>query len=205
MPNPLDQSTQQSSKPTQGVGKLSELRRKKFTHYFRLWDVDHKGCMTFRDYALLTERTAALDNVPADSEIYRQMMAYTQANWDEMLRNVDTDRDGKLSLKEWLDYCSLYSTRVVDGSYTRIEELEQYTRAFFALVDQDRDGKIYAEHWHRFTKVWGIDGDPIDMFMRLDHTDKGHMTFEDLMDRFYEFILSDDETLPGNFLFGSFY
>lgn len=198
-------SPQTHTQSQTGAAPLSELRRKKYTHYFRLWDVEHKGYITFEDFTLLTKRTAALDHISEDSDLYQKMMDYTKANWDEMIQDVDSNNDGKLSLSEWLNYCNLFTRRISEGDYPRINELEQYARTFFAAVDQDGDGKIYVEHWKRFTSVWGIDGDSVDMFMRLDPADKGYMTFDDFMDRYYEFILSDEDTAPGNFLFGTFY
>jgi Ca2+-binding EF-hand superfamily protein len=183
---------------------ISELRRKKIVHYFRLWDLKHTGCMEYEDYLLLTRRIAQLQRIDPGSELYNQMVAYTNANWIEMSRVADQDGDGRISLQEWMDYSFITISLIEQGDYDRMNETNLFIRTFFDLIDEDHDGAISAKDWRRFTIVWGIDEDAAEHFARLDTDNDGRMSYDDLVELWMQFLLSDDYESPGNFLFGNF-
>src|SRR5688572_29978812 len=113
------------------IRMISELRRKKIVHYFRLWDTKHTGCMEYEDYLLLTKRIARLQHIDPGSEMYQQLVAYTNANWIEMAQVADVDGDGKISLQEWIDYSYITIKLIEDGNYERLQATQQFIRTFF--------------------------------------------------------------------------
>jgi Ca2+-binding EF-hand superfamily protein len=183
---------------------ISELRRKKIVHYFRLWDTRHAGCMEYEDYLLLTKRIARLQRIDPGSDLYNQLVAYANATWIEMAKVADHNGDGKISLDEWLDYSFITIQLIEQGNYERLQETEQFIRTFFDLIDEDHDGSITAKEWRRFVSIWGIDDDPQQHFERLDVDHDGRMSYDDLVALWMQFVLSDDYNSPGNFLFGNF-
>jgi hypothetical protein len=183
---------------------LSELRRRKLTHYFRLWDVRHRGVMEFEDYLLLTKRITQMKKIDPGSGVYEQMMAYSRANWIELVQMADFNGDGTISLAEWLDYTEDITQGIQDGSWARRQEMERFIRAIFDLLDEDCDQRLTVRDWPRFVFVCGVDEEPRQHFARLDTGHKGHLTFDDLLGLFLEFLLSEEYDAPGNYLFGSF-
>jgi hypothetical protein len=183
---------------------LSELRRRKFTHYFRLWDIRHRGIMEFEDYLLLTKRIMQIKKIDPGSEVYEQMMAYTRANWIELVQMADFNGDGSISLAEWLDYSEEITQAIQEGSWPRRQEMEQFIGTLFQLLDEDCDQRLTARDWQRFVFICGIDEDARQHFARVDTARKGHITADDLNALFLEFLLSEDYDAPGNYIFGTF-
>jgi Ca2+-binding EF-hand superfamily protein len=159
--------------------------------------------MEYEDYLLLTKRIARVEQINPGSDLYKQMVAYTNANWIEMAQIADHDGDGKISLQEWMDYSFIMIQRIEQGNHERMHETEQFIRTFFDLIDDDHDGRVTAKDWRRFIAIWGIDGDAQENFARLDTDHDGFLSFDDVLSLYMEFLLSDDYDAPGNFMFGN--
>lgn len=183
---------------------LSPLLRRKYTHYFNLWDANGDHFMEFDDYLLLSRRVAQMKGIAPNSPAYEQMLATNQKLWEGILQFADKNNDGKVSLDEWVAYCAA-TTELLTRDQVALEgATKQFAQTMFSTMDLDEDGQVSADEWHKFTETWGIPGDAQSHFRRLDLNGDGCLTLEEVMELYGQFLLSDDPAAAGNVLFGDY-
>ena len=83
---------------------VSNLQKDKFLHIFELLDVDGNGVLQYEDFRLVVD---TMCDERGWSKGHRRRLGLTRANkrlWDLMIRYLDADGDGDVSLIEWLNF-----------------------------------------------------------------------------------------------------
>ncbi|SEG85567.1 calcium-binding protein CML [Nonomuraea solani] len=135
-------------------------------------DTDGDGFLTRYDYMALAQRRLTQTGVPAETPEGEAVVdAYLNA-WDVHARALDTDRDGRISLSE---YIGSFETLVLTGTLDKV--LEPICRATFDAADRDGDGRITAAE---FRSVWSRAGtDLTAAFGRADADGDGLISYEE--------------------------
>ncbi|MBI3925535.1 MAG: EF-hand domain-containing protein [Armatimonadetes bacterium] len=183
---------------------LSELQKRKFTLQFKLFDVDQNHLIEAADFERMAQGLASTCGLTAPEQ--GDLLSRCREFWVAIRDACDTDRDGSITLEEWLDY----HRSVLEQDRLRREAgrgysspFEVVTRFVFDLLDEDGDGRLTAEEYRKFCLVQGIDEVTADLsFRQLDRAGEGHLLREEVVDMVLEFYFCDDPGVAGNWLFG---
>lgn len=181
---------------------LSELRTRKLTRFFRIFDRDGDGTLTPEDPKTVVQNLAKLRGFRQGTPHYDSFESGFMAYWNDLMQRSDANDDGVVTLQEWLDY---HDWMLADE--TRFE----FTIAFsagvmFALMDVDEDGTISLQEYGQWLQAWGIGDGEItpDLFAKLDRNGDGILSQKEVLDMIHEFYYSDDPDAPGNWSMGPF-
>lgn len=180
---------------------LTELQKRKLTVQFNNRDTNNSGMLEKSDYENMAKNIGKLHDLPLDSPEYKSIYAGQMAVWDSIQNLADKDRDGKVSLDEYLEgYDGLLSDEKKFFPF-----LAGQVKSILTLTDTDGDGKISEEEWVALGGCYNIAEDAArESFGHLDRDGSGYLNVEELKKNFEEFFLSDDPDAPGNWLIGPY-
>lgn len=179
---------------------LSDLQRHKLPRLFAAYDADGNGEVEQRDFERLLHQFAAFRNWAPGSQPYQDLESSLRSRWDHMREFADADRDGSVSLSEWLAYMDT----VLDDYRTFETELEGMADTVFNVFDVDDDEALSTEELRALYRGLGLGPDTAKaMYERLEMGPGTRMTWNRFLDLFEDFLTSPDPGAPGNWLFGS--
>jgi Ca2+-binding EF-hand superfamily protein len=176
---------------------LGELQTQKLTKMFKLHDSDGSGFLEKADLELRLQQDSSTLGLSSGSAEYEAYSAKLLSEWETMQENMDTDKDGLVSLEEWLQY------------HDKMLSSEGY-KAFVGAplvdtLDSDGDGKISCEAYKSFRKGRGLKDSELDeMCSRFDLDGDGYIETKDLLRFREEFYVSNDSAAPGNWFCGEY-
>ena len=179
---------------------LSELQKRKLTALFHHHDRNGDGFLTKADYAGFAERVCKLWKYAFGSPEYKALYAQNVAVWDYVQAVADKDKDGRVSLDEFL---ASYDNTIHDKTmFDRM--VVQYGTTIIQLGDLDRDGKMSAAEWIAFLGCYGLpEKGAQEAFGHMDVDGTGYLTNEQMVQLYTEF-LGDDPDAPGNWVVGPY-
>jgi Ca2+-binding EF-hand superfamily protein len=173
---------------------LSELRRKKLSRLFAIYDADHNGYIERADFERLGAFFATVNGFAPDSAEAAAMRAQNQADWKKMEQAADSDRDGRVGLEEFL----AYSAEMDDMS----EVANRTAGMIVAMMDRDRDGKVSRQEYVAGAPPEVGQAHSAAMFAKLDRDGDGYLTSGEVLGAVQELMLGEDPNAPGNELLG---
>jgi len=178
---------------------LTELKQKKLTRYFRVYDVDDDGRIGPADFERVVENVRVLHGLNAGSPAHERLRDGFASRWDDMQAAADVDQDGGVDLSEWLTY---WEGVLADD--VRFEaEVAVLESRFFEIFDIDEDGFIGPDEFCNFFSCYGMSAAMArQIFMDLDANGDGQVSHQELMEMAREFYRGEDPNAPGNLLFG---
>lgn len=178
---------------------LSDLRKKKLTRYFQVYDVDDDGRIARPDFERVAENVRALYETDERSSAHRLIREGFLRGWEALRASADADDNGGVDLGEWLSYWE--GVLLDDERYQN--EVASVTERLFRVFDTDEDGVLGADEFCNFYGIYGLKSAEARLvFLELDLDGDGAVTRQELMDMAHEFYRSDDPDSPGNRLFG---
>ena len=180
---------------------LTELQRKKQTHYFNLVDSDKDGRITASDWAEIGRNLASMRNLKRGTPGHDGVMATMGTIWAN-LSKYSTDPDGTyVSLADWLLFEEEKVIICDDESYE--DYVNTIARGVFVLLDSDGDGYIgKGEYIDLAMSFWVPPKHAVPSFEILDKDGDGQISLDEFLGLILEFHRSDDATTPGNWFFG---
>lgn len=186
---------------------LADLQTRKLTRQFRQLDADGGGTLKWNDFEALLKRLGEARGWPADSPRAAQARSCYEGLWKTLEKHGDGNRDGEVSLTEWLDFhrVALCDSQVLLQINPAYEELVvTMTRFIQETLDEDGDGRVTIEEYSEFCEAYGIgEGEAKSCFAGLDRNGDGVLTRAEILDLVLEYYCSDDPKAPGNQFFGS--
>lgn len=178
---------------------LSPLQKKKLARYFRVYDVNDDGAIAPQDFERVLENLRILHGLADGApQVARLRDAYV-ARWEAMRATADADRDGGVSLDEWLAYWD----DVLSDDDRYEAEVASLVSRLYALFDTDESGVIEADEFCNFYGAYGLSAAlSRQVFMDLDADGDGSISRDELHDMAHQFYTSDDPDAPGNRLYG---
>jgi len=177
---------------------LTDLQTRKFTRMFNAFDADHSGYLEFADVQTILTNLAQLNGIVAGSPEYEAAQSSFRTRWEHTRQFADTNRDDRVTLDEWLAYCSA----LIQSPEMFEQDMGSLISSNARLMDRDGDGLISLED---FAAVRGnLDSDNTAVFQRLDLNGDGYISREEFIASYRQFFLSDDPDAPGSWFFGPF-
>lgn len=187
---------------------VSAILKDKFLHTFDLLDVDGNGVLQYDDFRMV------VDNMCDErgwSPRHRRRMGLVRANrrlWDMMVRYLDVDGDGDISLVEWLNFHFEAFTQDPELKSPNPDlngALNSTAQFFCEVLDSDGDGQVTQEDYILFCEAYGVpEFEAKDSFKLFDKNQDGILQIGEVDALIREFYLSSDPKAPGNIFFGVF-
>lgn len=180
---------------------LSDLQKRKFTRIFQIRDSDGNGTLEREDIKAINLRIKSLLNLSDDE--YFPLRQRSMISWEHLQQTSDKDKDGKISLSEWLSFCD----DVVNNRDNYELFLLPTVEFFMGLFDRDKDGKYSFAELQLFLEAHRISNERSLhqwIWNKLDLNGDGSLSKEEILTLLEQFCFSNDPNAPGNFVFGPF-
>ncbi|GAV04884.1 hypothetical protein RvY_15091 [Ramazzottius varieornatus] len=180
---------------------LSDFQSKKLIHLFRtFFDTDHNGTIEKSDFDIVADKICKLRSWEPGSPQYGSVHQRLDTIWKEISAH-DSDGDGHISEQEWLNlWADVLAKKGNGGGGAWIKHYQDF---MFDAQDISGDGSVDENEFVTLYKCLGIpDTQCKDAFQKLTNGGDGKLTKDVFMQRFQEFISSDDKSAAGNYLFG---
>jgi Ca2+-binding EF-hand superfamily protein len=180
---------------------LSDVKQRKFKHYFSLLDRDKDGLLEHEDFVAIARTAAALRGSAPGTPASAALESVIMRTWAHTQEFADINWDGRVSLDEWY--------RTLEATITSEEKYAYYVTPFavglFELLDADGAGVVGLTEYRAFLSCFGSDATSADAaFARLDTNGDGAVSKDEALHLVREFHTSDDPNAPGNVLFGPY-
>lgn len=182
---------------------MSDLQRRKASHYFSLLDEDENGLVDESDFERRANRLADahdLTDPEARADLRRRVLSW----WDHLCALADLDGNECVTREEWATYWEALQASVEgddDTSTRTLDSLERAGRGTFQSMNVTDADHVTEAEYLAWVDAWGAEGTS-ETFQRLDRDDTDVLTEENLVEAMKEFYLSDDPDAPGNVLYG---
>lgn len=174
---------------------LSEFQKQKLKLSFEIKDLDRDGFLSKADYERVLEKLAKLNNYQQDSPDYKSLESKFMHSWYDMEQLTDKDKDGLISLDDWLEYYEHIISNAED--YKALGE--DLYGLMFELVDTDRDGKISAQEYKSLGLCYSVPENIIDeVFSQKDRDGDGYITKEEYKQYNDSWFYSEDRQASEN-------
>lgn len=179
---------------------LTDLQKRKLTHFFKVFDQDRDGVIDRTDYILLAENVSKAKGFPLDSPLSKRVKECLLQLWSNLEIIADKDHDSHVTMDEFLEYREkLHKDDVKYG------DLVAAGLTLFDVMDGNHDGKLEPHEFRMFYSFFQLDAELADkMFIRLDVDKVGYLTRSQIRGYSQEFNLGDDPDAVGNWLFGPY-
>lgn len=181
---------------------LSDIMQKKLTRHFQFRDLNKDGFVGRSDWEQCAQNLAALRGWEPGSAEYQEVMNRHVAMWHTFWQPADQDKDGKVSLEEYLHLADVQ--RRLGFAY----EMKQVTHLFVAIfdtIDLDGDGQITRDEYKLFFEAWGIDPALAEAaYAQMDFNEDGRLSRGAFLQYGSNFYINDEPDVVGNYLFGPY-
>ncbi|MBI3943901.1 MAG: EF-hand domain-containing protein [Chloroflexi bacterium] len=180
---------------------LSDLRRRKLTTLFNLYDANRRGFVEEEDYKRIAQSIAKFLGAQPGTPEYDKLDAQYMAVWQNLRQMADKDNDNRVTLAEYLaSWEELTSQRdVFAGLVMSLSE------NIIEMEDTDKDGRVSIQEYVTYSVHHNINGqDAENSFRRLDRDGNGYLSKEELLQNIEEFFLSEEPNAAGNWLVGPY-
>jgi len=177
---------------------MTEYQRKKQVRWFNVLDGNKDGFLERADFEVIGHRLAATMNVES-GPIHESIIAGWVDTWEHMQQAVDQNRDGRVSLGEFLNFEDRVIYQVTPEEYTTY--MGGNAKAMVALADLDQNGTLSPSEWRWQFRGFGIEDSAADeSFQHIDTNGDGQITVDELIEAWRQFHFSDDPNAPGNWI-----
>ncbi len=180
---------------------LTDLQRKKLTHYFNVLDVDSNGTIEQKDFVNIGENLCVLWSFKEGTEEFDACVNRCTKTWISFREFMGKPQDGHAALEEWLEFADHI---IVNGREELYEKhVNKIAQEIFDFFDTDKDGFISLDEYIDLFMAYKIDIKfSARSFTKLDRNQDDFISRAELLQGIREFFRSDDENAPGNWLFG---
>jgi Ca2+-binding EF-hand superfamily protein len=178
---------------------LSPLRTQKLNRMFDALDVNRDGVIRREDFDHRVAEVARINGWPDDAPQLAEYRRVSLEQWEGLVTMADANEDREVTREELLQSAEVFlNDRVSVRTYARGD-----VQLLFDAMDTDRDGKVTLAEYRRYLEVCGVDASAADAFFaHVDLDENGRLSRREMSDAVEEYLLGEDPTTPGNFLFG---
>lgn len=148
---------------------------------FTLLDYDKNGFIERADFEQVVNTIAEIQGLNLGSSEYWLVHSYWIGLGERLQTLMDTDKDGKITAEEWLEYMG----RKLD---------HDFVDTFFQMIDTDSNGQIVIHELKMLYQAYkiGTIQDAKVAFDSLDLNQDGHISLEEMKQIFEQFMYNDE-------------
>ncbi|MEQ9359427.1 MAG: MFS transporter [Coleofasciculus chthonoplastes F2-STO-03] len=160
---------------------VNNQRQRKLKRLFTLLDYDKNGFIERADFEQVVNTIAEIQGLNLGSSEYWLVHSYWIGLGERLQTLMDTDKDGKITAEEWLEYMG----RKLD---------HDFVDTFFQMIDTDSNGQIVIHELKMFYQAYkiGTIQDAKVAFDSLDLNQDGHISLEEMKQIFEQFMYNDE-------------
>ena len=179
---------------------LTDLQKRKFKREFETYDANGDGILEKKDFDIAADKLiAGLKLADGDDRAKAVRTVYT-GWWQDLVAHRDSDGDKRLDFDEWMAHADTIS-QAANANYE--QKIVAQGTMLFHFIDFDSDGKIDASEFGLWLGAFGVSSEVAQQsFAKLDREGQGFLSQANLTDAMREFFVDDNESAPGNWLFG---
>lgn len=180
---------------------LTDLQKKKLTHYFNVLDIDKSGTIEKSDFVNIGENLCVLWGFKENTGPYINCLKRCEDIWVSFRKFINRPEEGSATLEEWLDFADQVIVNGIEELYER--HVNKVVNEIFDLFDANRDGMISLDEYIDLFMAYRIEiRFSARAFTKLDLNKDDFISKEEFIIGLREFFRSDDENAAGNWLFG---
>ncbi|MCE7870831.1 hypothetical protein DYH09_10680 [bacterium CPR1] len=176
---------------------LTRFQRTKVVQLFRLLDLTRDGHIEYADFVVHAENVRQLAGWSEDHGHAHRLLTSRRALWRKMHDAMDTNRDGEISLDEWLAFFSMLNLQAKSGPLPMW--MEEMARLFFHTLDLDDDQRISEDEYAFYLKSIGAEAAQ-DLFRSALRGGRKALTLEDFQRVVASWLLNQDPNAPVNYV-----
>ncbi|MFY0690037.1 MAG: EF-hand domain-containing protein [Cyclobacteriaceae bacterium] len=182
---------------------LSEVQRKKLTHFFNILDHNGNGVLQLDDFTDVGENLCITLGFKVDTPEHASVINQSKKLFHRLIGDIKKNSDWNIRLNEWLEF---FDREVLNaGDYSVLKYyIKLTTKYLFDLYDQDKDGNICIEEYIDMFTIYRIDVKySARSFLRLDSDNNEYISKTELVNAVADFFVTSDEEADGNWIFGN--
>ncbi|MFE3558854.1 EF-hand domain-containing protein [Streptomyces sp. NPDC059193] len=155
---------------------------------FRNFDIDQDGAITRDDFDMMAKRLTDALGVQASSAQGRGVADSYAKVWEELQRQADTDRDGRVTVQE---YAAVFATRDF------VKVLDQASDAEFKAADTDGDDVLSQQELKHMLAAYGVPSAEMDKAVKaLDRDGDGQVSRQEYRDAWHAYYTDTNADTP---------
>lgn len=179
---------------------MNNLKKKKFSHIFRILDFNKDGLIEENDFQEIMENIAIFRSIPYPSKIDSLITKRGRGIWRSFNDYSLTQKKHKTNLKNWLSY--LDGINNIDDA-TMSAAIRKAVNEIFFIFDKDEDSLLSKQEYLCLFVSFKVEIKDADRsFQNLDFNNDGQISKAELILAIYQFINSENPDDHGNYIFG---
>lgn len=181
---------------------LTAFQETKFTYLFNLLDLNKDGKIRSDDFLDISNAIAQSFNLDPNDRKHMVFQARSKNSFRKLLMIIPITEDDTIFLKDWLDF---FDNEVINGddNLATDEIVDLMLNIFFYNFDENRDGYTSIREYILMFSILGISKrDLTAAFIKFDINGDLKLSRYELMSYIEAFLISDDISQPGNWIFG---
>jgi Ca2+-binding EF-hand superfamily protein len=180
---------------------LSDLRRLKVMHLFKLIDVNYNGYIDREDFRNLIFSLGSARPATETSGTYADLERAIMTLWEKISMMSDSSFDGRVDIEEWLKFF----THALSDELFYNNLIRPLETTLIDLIDTNGDGRISVSDYRDMALAVNVNESEIsDIFLRMDTNRDGYITTDEAQTAIHQFFTSDDPAASGNWFFGGY-
>jgi Ca2+-binding EF-hand superfamily protein len=180
-----------------------DFQRKKLAYFFNIIDLNSNGFLQLNDFSEMAEKVRTRMNLEDGGREHKRIVDKSVKLFHTLQKDIAPKEYQQISEEEWTNFFVRELIEVGDE-----DQIDNYKGLIFNFMfdffDQNRDGFISKSEYADFYSIFGIDRAYLDKaFAQLDATQDGRLSRYEVLAALEDFLVSDDPTLKGNWIFGN--
>jgi len=131
---------------------LTDKQRARFSVHFTHLDVDNNGFFEWDDIIAARRQLSGVLGLQFEDPVVQAQLTASRAWFDALLAAFDSNKDGKISLDEWLDGYASVSKAPDFESFSPL--FKDQTNGLLRWVDKNGDGQISLAEYGAYYKLY---------------------------------------------------
>ncbi|MEI6412542.1 MAG: EF-hand domain-containing protein [Bacteroidota bacterium] len=175
---------------------LNATQQQAFERLFNIFDKNGNGSVDENDFV------KAFDDIKAESSPAKiEKLDKLARRWFLSISLfADSDKSRSVTKEEWMNWAAIIAEDAEEANEGD-RRYDHFLNAVFAGISVNSDTTITDEEYAAWFRSFGLVGDKMAIFERLDTNGNGSLSKDEFSDRLLEFV-SGDAASPGFHLFG---
>lgn len=167
---------------------------------FLTLDHNNTGALDWDDFVRAAEVIREEHGWPTEHVKYQGLRHAMRDFWDELAARVDTDKNGRISAAEWMQFHGVMAEEVRELGRVPLWGLG-LLQGIHAVLDIDGGGTITPDEYALWLRAIGSPHDPAAAFEALDTDHDGLLGFDELEALYRAWLIEEGDAAPGADLF----
>ncbi|MFY0605248.1 MAG: EF-hand domain-containing protein [Cyclobacteriaceae bacterium] len=181
----------------------SDFQEQKLGHFFDLLDSHKNGFLHADDFAEIAESIRIGLGYEEGGKKHVFLAEKSSKFFHTLLQEIPHQGNQIITKQEWISF--IKQEIILGENEETVEEFQEFIIGFlFDLFDDNNDGYISTDEYVDMFVVYGIDVKySAKAFLNLDVNKDDRLSRNELLHAFETFLLSNDPSHPGNWIFGN--